>query len=94
MILMEEEEQDYDTRTIGNSIVRDQLQKFCGRNQSTRKWMCLPGERFDDIPAACNEATSKADTNTVLIINASMNDVMNTRSEELLGEIQKTDSTV
>ena len=36
------------------------------------------------ISAACDEATSMADYDTVLIIHADTNDVMNTRLEELL----------
>ena len=47
------------------------------------------GGRLDDISATCDEATSKADNNTVLIIHASTNDVMNTRSEELLEKYRK-----
>ena len=44
----------------------------------------MTGGRLDDISAACDEATSNNDNNTVLIIHADTNDVMNTRSEELL----------
>ena len=39
---------------------------------------------LDDISAACYEATNMDDNNTVLIIHADTNDIMNTRSEELL----------
>ena len=46
--------------------------------------MCMPGGSLDDITAACDEATSMADNDTVLIIHTGTNDAMNTRSKELL----------
>ena len=51
--------------------------------------MCMPGSRLGDITAACDEATSMVDNNTVLIIHAGTNDVMNTRSEEGLDKYRK-----
>ena len=56
--------------------------------------MCIIGGRLDDITAACEEAISRAGTNTLLSIHAGANDVMNTRSEEIAGEIQKAYLTV
>ena len=35
--------------------------------------MSMNGGRLDDISAACDEATSKADNNTALIIHATTN---------------------
>ena len=46
--------------------------------------MCTPVGRLDDISAACNEATDNFDPNTLLIIHAGTNDVMDARSEHLL----------
>ncbi|ORD93318.1 hypothetical protein ECANGB1_208 [Enterospora canceri] len=89
ILMKEEEEEDHETRIIGDSIVRDQLTEFCGRNRSNRKRLCMPGGRLDDITAACDEATSQVNTNTLLIIHAGTNDVMNTRSEELLERYRK-----
>ena len=83
------EEEDNETRIISDSIVKDKLTEFCGRNRSFRKRLCMPGGRLDDITAACDEATSQADTNTLLVIHAGTNDVMNTRSEELLERYRK-----
>ena len=83
-ILEEKEKEDHETRLIGGSIVREQLQEFCRRTRTTNKWMCMPGDRLNDISAACNEATSMANNDTVLIIHSGTNDIMNTRSEKLL----------
>ena len=44
----------------------------------------MTGGRLDDISAACDEATSNSDHNTLLVIHAGTNYVMDTRSEELL----------
>ena len=88
-ILAEEEEDDHETRLIGDSIVRGQLQEFCGRATATRKRLCMPGGRLDDITASCDEATRGSDDNTLFIIHAGTNDVQNTRSEELLEKYKR-----
>ena len=46
--------------------------------------MCTPGGRLNDISAACYEATSNSNPNTLYIIHAGTNDIMDTRSEDLL----------
>ena len=51
--------------------------------------MCMPGGHLDDISAACDEATNMADNNSVLIIHAGTNDVMNTRLQDLLKKYRK-----
>ena len=43
----------------------------------------MAGGRLDDISAACDEATSDSDPDTLLIIHAGTNDVMDTRLEDL-----------
>ena len=55
-----------------------------GEKKNTRKRMCMPVGCLDNISAAFYEATSNSDHNTLLIIHAGTNDVMDTRSEELL----------
>ena len=67
-------------RLIGDSIVREQLQEFCGRAKTTNKRMYMFGECLDDISAVYNEATIMADNKTVLIIHVGTNDGMNTRT--------------
>ena len=83
-ILVEGEEEDHEMRLINDSIVRELLHKFCGRARTTRKRLCMPGARLDNITAACEEVNSMSNLNTLLIIHAGTNDVINTRLEELL----------
>ena len=49
----------------------------------------MPGGRLDDNSAASDKVTSMAENNTILIIHASTNDVINTKSEELLEKYRK-----
>ena len=51
-ILVEDEEEDHETRLIGDSIVREQLHEFCGRARNTRRF-CMSGGRLDVITSAC-----------------------------------------
>ncbi|XP_063857228.1 uncharacterized protein LOC135098765 [Scylla paramamosain] len=88
-ILAEEEEDAQETRLVGDSIVRGQLSEFCGRARRTRKRLCMPGGRLDDITAACDEAACGSNNNTLFIIHAGTNDVENTRSEELMEKFKK-----
>ena len=88
-ILAEEEEEAFETRLIGDSIVRGQLEEFCGRARATRRRLCMPGGRLDDITAACDEATAGSTNDTLLIIHAGTNDVLHTRSEELMEKYKR-----
>ena len=83
-VLAEEKEEAFETRLIGDSIVRGQLEEFCGRARATRKRLCMPGGRLDDFTTACEEATSNSTNDTLYIIHAGTNDVHQTRSEELM----------
>ena len=64
-ILTEDEEEDHETRIIDDSIVREKLQEFCRRSRSIRRRMCMPDGHLNDISAACDEATSTIDNNTI-----------------------------
>ena len=78
-------EEDFETRLVGDSMIRGQLVEFCGRaSNNKRKRFCFPGARLDDITSACDEVTNGADDNTLYILHAGTNDVSSTRSEELL----------
>ena len=44
----------------------------------------MPGGRLNEISAACDETTSNSNPNTLFIMHAGTNDIMDTRSEELL----------
>ena len=88
-VLAEEEEEPFETSLIGDSIVRGQLEEFCGRARATRKRLCMPGGRLDDITAVCDEATTGSANNTLFIIHAGTNDVLHTRSEELMEKYKR-----
>ena len=83
-------EDDFETRLVGDSMLRGQLVEFCGRSSnSRRKRFCYPGARLDDITAVCEDVTSDADENTLFIIHAGTNYVQTTRSEELLEKYRR-----
>jgi len=89
-VLGETMEDEFETRLVGDSMVRGQLVEFCGRSSnSRRKRFCYSGARLDDITAACEDVTSEADHNTLFIIHAGTNDVETTRSEELLEKYRR-----
>ncbi|MPC98354.1 hypothetical protein E2C01_093721 [Portunus trituberculatus] len=48
-ILSEQVEEAQKTRLVGDSIVRGQLEEFCGRVPSRRRRYCLPGATLCDI---------------------------------------------
>ena len=88
-VLSEDEEDPLDTILVGDSLVRSQLTEFCGRARSSRKRLCMPGGRLDDITAACDQAASGAESNALFVIHAGTNDVEYTRSEELLEKYRR-----
>ena len=63
-VLAEKEEEDHEKRLLSDSIVREQLHKFCCRARTTRKKLCMPGERLDNITTACEETASMPGPNT------------------------------
>ena len=89
-VLGETLEDEFETRLVGDSMVRGQLVEFCGSSSnSRRKRFCYPGARLDDVTAACDDVTNDADHNTLLIVHAGTNDVQTTRSEELLEKYRR-----
>ena len=89
-VLGETMEDEFETRLVGDSMVRGQLVEFCGRSSnSRRKRFCYPGAKLDDITAACDDVTKDANRNTLLIVHAGTNDVQSTRSEELLEKYRR-----
>ena len=89
-VLGETMEDEFETRLVGDSMVRGQLVEFCGRSSnSRRKRFCYPGARLDDVTAVCEEVTNEADQNTLFIVHAGTNDVQTTRSEELLEKYRR-----
>ena len=90
-VLAEDEEEDQETRIVGDSIVKSQLEEFCSTARKTRKRLCMPGVRLEYIAAVCEEATSDSNNNnnTLVVLHAGTNDVLHTRSEELLNKYKK-----
>ncbi|MCP4268391.1 MAG: hypothetical protein GY777_22915 [Candidatus Brocadiaceae bacterium] len=88
-ILAEPLDDPQETRLIGDSIVRDQLQEFCGRAPTKRKRFCIPGAGVDHVIAAKDEVTTGLNDNSLLVIHVGTNDVERTRSEDLLQKYRK-----
>ena len=88
-VLNEEEEDALETRLIGDSVTRGLLSEFAGRARASRKRLCMPGGRLDDITAACDEAASGAESNALFVIHAGTNDVEYTRSEDLMEKYRR-----
>ena len=83
-------EDDFETRLVGDSMVRGQLVEFCGRSKNgRRRRYCYPGAGLNDITAVCDDVTKDADSNSLYIIHAGTNDVLRTRSEELLEKYRR-----
>ena len=84
-VLGESMEDEFETRLVGDSMIKFQLNEFCGRSSnSRRKRYCYRGATIDDMTDVCDTVTDKADANTVIMIHVGTNDVMSCRSEELL----------
>ncbi len=49
----------------------------------------MPGGRLDDIMAACDEAASGAENNALFVFHAGVNNVENTKSEELIEKYKR-----
>ena len=81
---------EFETRLVGDSMIKFQLREFCGRSATgRRKRYCYKGARVDDITAVCDAVTKKSDANTVIMIHVGTNDVESTRSEELLEKYRR-----
>ncbi|MDJ0596594.1 MAG: SGNH/GDSL hydrolase family protein [Pleurocapsa sp. MO_226.B13] len=84
-------EDEFETRLVGDSMLKGQVEEFCGRSSNgRRKCYSYSGARLDDIIDKCDEVTNNADANTVFIIHAGTNDVKPTRSKELLEKFRQT----
>ena len=72
-----------------DSIVRGQLEEFCGRVPSRRRRYCFPGASLNDITALIDDVTKDASSNTLYVIHAGTNDVQHTRSAELMAKYKE-----
>ena len=78
-----------DSRLIGDSLIRGQLDEYCARAPRRRRRYCIPGGTLDDVTAACDDISHDAHENTLFLIHAGTNDIHRTRSEALLEKYRK-----
>ena len=78
---------------IGDSLVRNQLEEFCGRAPKSRKRYCFPGAKIDDITTALEEIASNEKEDSVYVVHLGTNDVKTTKSEELLDKYKRLINT-
>ena len=89
-VLAETMEDEFETRLVGDSMIKGQLVEFCGRSANgRRKCYAYRGGTLDDMTTVSDTVTDKADSNTVVIIHAGTNDVQSSRSEELLAKYER-----
>ena len=60
---------------VGDSIIRHQLEEFCGRTQNEGKDIVIPGAKIDDITKALEDITAKEKHDSLYIVHVGTNDV-------------------
>ena len=83
-----------DSIIVGDSMIRHQLEEFCGRAPKRRKRYCYPGAKIDDITKALEDITAKEKHDSLYIVHVGTNDVKNTNSEELLEKYKRLIGTL
>ena len=83
-----------DSIIVGDSIVRHQLEEFCGRAPKQRKRYCFPGAKIDRITNSIEEIVDKEKSDSVYIVHVGTNDVKTTNSEELMKRYRQMISTL
>ena len=83
-----------DSIIVGDSMIRHQLEEFCGRAPKRRKRYCYPGAKIDDITKALEDITEKEKHDSLYIVHVGTNDVKNTNSEELLEKYKRLIGTL
>ena len=89
--LVDEQE---DSIIVGDSMIRHQLEEFCGRAPKRRKRYCYPGAKIDDITKALEDITEKEKHDSLYIVHVGTNDVKNTNSKELLEKYKRLIGTL
>jgi len=79
-----ENEEEPETRLVGDSIVRGQLIEWAGRNPTRRKRYCCPGAKVEDLIDSVDSFTNGVNGRSRLIVHVGTNNISNSRSEELL----------
>lgn len=83
------DEEEEEVRLVGDSIVGGQLEEFCARAPNKRKRFCIRGGGVDDVIAAVDEVADQAPPNTMYVVHVGTNDVVRTRSEELIAKYKR-----
>ena len=83
-----------DSIIVGDSMIRHQLEEFCGRAPKRRKRYCYPGAKIDDITKALEDITEKEKHDSLYIVHVGTNDFKNTNSEELLEKYKRLIGTL
>ena len=83
-----------DSIIVGDSMIRHQLEEFCGKAPKRRKRYYYPGAKIDDIKKALEDITEKEKHDSLYIVHVGTNDVKNTNSEELLEKYKRLISTL
>lgn len=84
-----EDEFSNEVRIVGDSILRGQLNEFCGRNPSKRRNYCMPGGKIEHINDSIEIFTEGGTKDTGYIIHVGSNNIINNRSEELLSKYKE-----
>ena len=79
-----EDDSEPDTILVGDSLCRGQLEEFCGRNHRRRRRFCCPGAKVEDITNSVDSFTEGIGENSRIIVQVGTNNVLSSRSEELL----------
>ena len=58
-----------DSIIVGDSMIRHQLEEFCGRAPKRRKRYCYPGAKIDDITKALEDITEKEKHDSLYIVH-------------------------
>ena len=82
-----------DSIIVGDSMIRHQLEEFCGRAPKRRK-RYYPRAKIDDITKALEEINGKEKHDSLYKVHVGTNDVKNTNSEELLEKYKRLIGTL
>lgn len=88
-ILGREDLNEPEIRLVGDSIVRGQLEEFCGRNPRKRRLYTIPGAKIDDVIGNVRRIKENSSDETTFILHVGTNEIHSTRSEELLDKYRK-----
>ena len=72
---------------VGDSMIRHQLEEFCGRATNRRKRYCYPGAKIDDTTKALEDITEKEKHDSLYIVHVGTDYVKNTTLKNYLKNI-------